>query len=233
MKVLMCLFFFYCLKINAVEITLVTENFPDFQYVDNNSQLVGRSLDKVKTALDNINIKYTILVDNWTVSYNAALRDENTCIFSIARMHNREHKFQWIAELENFESAIYALKSRNIKINTLNDAKRYKIAVLRENYGHHYLLDNNFSESKNLLLIESLDNIDELISTRYDVLDLVVLGRKQFYHRVKNQPKLKLLEPVFNLNDLTSPLYFACNINMAPALVLQLKRAFKKIYTPS
>jgi polar amino acid transport system substrate-binding protein len=233
MKVLMCLFFFYCLKINAVEITLVTENFPDFQYVDNNSQLVGRSLDKVKTALDNINIKYTILVDNWTVSYNAALRDENTCIFSIARMHNREHKFQWIAELENFESAIYALKSRNIKINTLNDAKRYKIAVLRENYGHHYLLDNNFSESKNLLLIESLDNIDELISTRYDVLDLVVLGRKQFYHRAKNQPKLKLLEPVFNLNDLTSPLYFACNINMAPALVLQLKRAFKKIYTPS
>jgi len=91
------------------------------------------------------------------------------------------------------------------------------------------LLERGFSESRNLLLIDSLDKIDKLISTRHSILDFVVLNKKQFNYRVKTEPKLELLEPVLGLNTAQSPLFFACNINMDPALITQLKVAFSKV----
>jgi len=207
----------------------VTEIFPDFQYIDSNGQLAGRSVDKVKKALATTDIKYTMSSHSWAVSYNAVLRDKNTCIFSIVKLPNREDKFSWIAQLERFDSAIYALKSRHIRLNTLNDAKNYKIAVVRDNFSHHYLLEQGFSETKNLLIIDSLDKIDKLISTRYDILDFVILSNQQFNYRAKLEPKLKLLEPILNLNTRQSPLYFACNINMEQSLQDKLSAAFDEV----
>ncbi|MEI8641031.1 hypothetical protein P4S68_07645 [Pseudoalteromonas sp. Hal099] len=52
----------------------MTEVFPDFQYIDENNQLAGRSVDKVRNALANTDIKYTMLAHSWAVSYNAVLR---------------------------------------------------------------------------------------------------------------------------------------------------------------
>lgn len=227
-----CFFYVLCLlcvKVDAAEITIVTEVFPDFQYINENNQLAGRSVEKVHKALQGTGIDYAILPNNWAISYNAVLRDKNTCIFSMVRLPNREDKFVWVGELERFDSAIYALKSRGIKLNTLNDAKRYKIAVLRDNFSHHYLLERGFSEKTHLLLIDNLDKIDKLISTRHNILDFVVLSKKQFNYRIKKEPRLKLLEPVLTLNTSKSPLYFACNINMDPSLVTQLKAAFSTI----
>jgi len=229
MKLIIFLLCIACIKTNAAEITILTEVFPDFQYLNKDNQLVGRSVDKVHKALEGTGINYSISANNWAISYNAALRDKNTCLFSIVRLPNRESKFTWVGELESFDSAIYGLKSRSIKLNTLNDAKGYKIAVLRDNFSHHYLLERGFSESRHLLLIDSLDKIDKLISTRHEILDFVVLSKKQFNYRIKTEPKLRLLEPLLNLNTSKSPLYFACNINMDPALVAQLKAAFNKI----
>ncbi|XQF94404.1 hypothetical protein ACOBV9_20000 (plasmid) [Pseudoalteromonas espejiana] len=54
-------------RVNAAEITIVTEVFPDFQYIDENGQLAGRSVDKVKNALDNSDIKYTMLAHSWAL----------------------------------------------------------------------------------------------------------------------------------------------------------------------
>ncbi|MBB1352825.1 transporter substrate-binding domain-containing protein [Pseudoalteromonas sp. SR45-5] len=229
MKLLIFLLFISCIKVDAAEITIVTEVFPDFQYINEDNKLVGRSVEKVHKALEGTGINYTMLAHSWAISYNAALRDKNTCIFSIVRLPNRESKFNWVGELESFDSAIYGLKSRGIKLNTLNDAKKYKIAVLRDNFSHHYLLERGFSESKHLLLIDSLDKIDKLISTRHHILDFVILNKKQFNYRVQTEPKLELLEPLLDLNTTQSPLFFACNINMDPALVSQLKVAFNKI----
>ncbi|XQF91362.1 amino acid ABC transporter substrate-binding protein (plasmid) [Pseudoalteromonas espejiana] len=87
-------------------------------------------------------------------------------------------------------------------------------------------MERGFSESKNLLIIDSLDKIDKLISTRYDILDFVILSKKQFKYRAQFEPKLKLLEPILNLNTQQSPLYFACNVNMPQSLQDRLSAAF-------
>ncbi|KKN56807.1 hypothetical protein LCGC14_0568330 [marine sediment metagenome] len=118
MKLLIFLLFISCIKVDATEITIVTEVFPDFQYLNEDNKLVGRSVDKVHKALEGTGINYTMFAHSWAISYNAALRDKNTCIFSIVRLPNRESKFKWVGELESFDSAIYALKSRSIKLNT-------------------------------------------------------------------------------------------------------------------
>ena len=75
-------------------------------------------------------------------------------------------------------------------------------------------------------VVDNLDKIDKLISTRHDILDFVILSKKQFNYRAQFEPKLKLLEPIFTLNTQHSPLYFACNKNMPQSLQDRLSLAF-------
>ena len=59
-------------------ITVVTENFPNFQYLDENGVLTGTVVDKVKSGLEKSGVDYKLSVNSWSISYNAALRDSNT-----------------------------------------------------------------------------------------------------------------------------------------------------------
>ena len=127
------LFILLCLLVSLPvlsAITVVTENLPQLQYQDENGELVGTVVDKVLTSLKQSNINYEISVNPWSVSYNAALRDENTCIFSIARLPARERDFIWLSKLGRFSASFYSFNFQQISISHLQQAKQYRIAVL-------------------------------------------------------------------------------------------------------
>ena len=139
----------------AAKLTVVTENFAPAQYLDANNNLVGDAADKVRLALDSAGIDYSISVSDWSMAYNIALRDPQTCIFSISRSPEREHNFIWFAKLAQFDTNFYSLKSKGISLTNLEQAKQYRIAVLKDNYSHHYLLSKGFKENENLMLFRA------------------------------------------------------------------------------
>jgi len=163
----------------VAKLTVVTENFAPAQYLDANNNLVGDAADKVRLVLDSVGIDYSISVNDWSMAYNIALRDPQTCIFSISRSPEREHNFIWFAKLAQFDTNFYSLKSKGISLTNLEQAKQYRIAVLKDNYSHHYLLSKGFKENENLMLFSSFDNIFKIIQTRSSSIDLVVIQRSE------------------------------------------------------
>lgn len=210
------------------KINVVTEILPKFQYLNSEGKLIGLSAIKVEQALQSANIDYNLTIYPWSVAYNAALRDRNTCVFSIARIAAREDKFEWVAKLHGFNASFYALEGSDIVLNSVEQAKDYKIAVVRDNFSHHYLKNEGFSEISNLIVIDNFDKIYDLLDTRKDIIELLVLNEAQFDFRKDVDKSLSKLQPIFRIEEAKSDLYFACHKEMDRAKLKALKVAFKR-----
>ncbi|MCF2856080.1 transporter substrate-binding domain-containing protein [Pseudoalteromonas sp. SMS1] len=210
------------------KLNVVTENFPNFQYINGEGELIGAAADKVRMVLDNAQIDYHISVQTWTTAYNTAARDSNTCIFSMAKNDQRGEKFNWIFPISKFTTSFYALKSSRIDIESVEDAKQYKVAVIKDNYSHQFLVKNGFIEGYNLVLINSFDRVFELLEARRSFVDLVILSDNQFKFKQQHDSRSGLLEPVLTLENLNTQLYFACNKNLAPHITKKIKLAYKQ-----
>ncbi|ESP94487.1 transporter substrate-binding domain-containing protein [Pseudoalteromonas luteoviolacea] len=208
---------------------IVTENFPQFQYINGEGELVGTAVDKVKAVLDKSKINYRISVETWTTAYNTAARDENTCIFSMAKNEQRGEKFNWVFPISKFVTSFYALKSSQISIDSIEEAKQYKVAVIKDNYSHQFLVKNGFIEGYNLVLINSFERVFELLATRHKFVDLVILSDDQFEFKRKHEPVSVLLEPVLTLRNLDMELYFACNKNLPPHVTKKIVNSYKQL----
>ncbi|AZZ95882.1 transporter substrate-binding domain-containing protein [Pseudoalteromonas sp. R3] len=215
---------------HAYTLTLVTENFAHFQYVNGEGELVGHAAEKVVKVLNEADIEYQLSVDNWSISYNSAKRDPNTCIFSIAKSKHRNELFTWVFPIGSFTTSFYALKTANIRIDNLEQARQYKIAVIRDNFSHQFLKSHGFTEGQQLLLIQSFDKIFQLLATRRDSVDLVILSDAQFDHKSKSEPMSSELERVMTLNKMNSQLYFACNKKVPPSVTSRIKAAYDRLY---
>lgn len=211
---------------SVAKLNVVTENFPPAQYLNEHNELKGHLADKVRKALNASLLDYSISVYSWSTAFNMVLRDSQTCIFSISRSAERENKLLWIAELSGLDAYFYALKSKNIKVDSLEQAKNYRIAVLKDNYSHQYLVSKGFEEGKNLLLINSFDNISKIIHNRKNSIDLVILPKQRAEFELASQINKDHLQPLFKLNKEQPSLYFACNKKIEPNLIKKLTLAF-------
>lgn len=221
-----CVFFLIVSQHCAAKLTVLTENFAPAQYLDANNNLVGDAADKVRLALDSTGIDYSISVNDWSMAYNIALRDAQSCIFSISRSPEREDNFIWFARLGQFDTNFYALKSKGIVLNNLEQAKQYRIAVLKDNYSHHYLLSKGFKENENLMLFSNFDNIFKIIQARSSSIDLVVIPAQRISHEQTYLLNELQLEPLIPINAHQAPLYFACNKKLPLQMQQQLSTAF-------
>lgn len=215
----------------AKVLNVVTEEFPDYQYLNGKGELIGSAADIVRQVLNLSQVQYEISLVNWAIAYNAVLRRPDTCLFSVARLPTREEQFLWMFPVGKFTTSFYGLKSAKIKINSLEDAKKYKTAVIRNNYSHLYLLENGFSEEKQLILISSFDNVFNLISTRKESLDLVILSDAQYRYREEHGELSEPLEKLYTLQDGLSELYFVCNRETEQPTVDKIVSSYRKQFT--
>lgn len=215
----------------AASINVVTEVFPDFQYLNEQGELVGSAAEIVKQVLEKSGVDYEISVVNWAIAYNAALRRQDTCLFSVARLASREDQFLWGFPVGKFTTSFYGLKSAKIKINQLGDALNYKTAVIRNNFSHLYLLENGFNEDQHLILISSFDNVFDLIATRKKSLDLVILSDAQYRYRLEMGGIHEPLERLFTLQQENTELYFVCSKSTDRRTFDKIQKTFKQLYS--
>ncbi|BBN83425.1 hypothetical protein PA25_34100 [Pseudoalteromonas sp. A25] len=221
---------FVCFASNANTLNVMTEDFPDFQYTNHEGVLVGSAAEKIKAVLNKAEVDYTFSVNQWSVSYNAAQRNPNSCIFSIARSDSREKLFDWLFPISGFTTSFYGLRSKKYNIEKLDDALQYKTAVIRQNFSHLYLKERGFEEDRHLIMISSFDNVFELLATRKGFVDLVILSDVQFEHKRTTERKTSLLEKKYTLKNFGAQLYFACNKALAPRTKEKIVEAYKALY---
>ena len=160
-------------------ITVVTDNWKPFNYMEN-GVIKGTSTEIVRVVLDNSGIPYKIQMYPWARAYKMALDMENVLIYTIIRMPVRENLFKWVRPLAESDSVfLYKLASRkDIIVNELEDAKKYRIGVVQEDMRHKYLISQGFEDFKNIEpVVRQEQNVRKLLLKR---IDLVGFSRNNF-----------------------------------------------------
>ena len=219
---------FFSAIIHAQKITILTEHLAPFQIVSGET-IGGISTEIINATLKEANYEYQISAYPWSISFNRAKREKNTCIYSLSRIPDREPFFNWVGHIISSTVSLHSLASKNIIITELNDAKKYKIAVIREDVTHHFLLSKGFIENENLYVMDNYDSLLKLLEIPSRNIDLVVINDDLIYNRVKSTEAASKYKNVYNMKDLTLNFYFACSLNTEKDIVDKLKATMKKL----
>lgn len=129
---------------------LVTENYPPFNMskdgsptVNNEEGITGISTDIVKTLFDRAGIDYTMVLYPWKRAYDMALKKKDYGVFSTTLTPERKDLFKWVGPIVMNDWVFLAKKSQKIKINNIEEAKKYHVggysgdatAIFLENHG--------------------------------------------------------------------------------------------------
>lgn len=195
--------------------------------VDSHARGYGREfIDKL--MLD-AGLRYTLEPQPFARALKTLDTNPSAVLFPMLRTVERESKYQWIGLLAKRNYYLYRLESRSdIVVHTLEDAKRYRIGVLRGDVRTDYLRAQGF--------VEGMDKGLELVNVSFSLLKMQQAGRIDLV--VFSDEGLKLaceeakircdgMVPAFRL-DLASGLWLAASPQMPPALVGTLRKAFQK-----
>ena len=116
------------------DLVYITEQFPPFSFQED-GKLQGISVDLLEKMLGHMNIalnRSEIEVLPWDQGYQMALQNNNTVIFSTGRIPEREASFKWVGPISPIKVSLFALKEKDIKINSSSDLKTLKIGVTKD-----------------------------------------------------------------------------------------------------
>jgi len=160
MKFIFIVFFSFCFKANAqtvFELKAVASSHKMLQYIEH-GQLKGPSAKIFKMLMHKIGIETKVEFYPWARAYNNVLTQPNTLILSITRTKERESSFIWLLKVNESKRAFISLKSNAGSIvNNIEQAKNKLIGVTRDSYSYTSLVENGFTEEKNLYVVSTVD----------------------------------------------------------------------------
>lgn len=214
---------------NAQELTIVTENFRPYNY-EENGKVTGIATEIVQAVFDKMNLQTPIEVYPWARAYQMALEQPNVMIYSIVRSPEREKLLKWVGPLcPRVNMYLYKLKKRpDIQLNSLEDAKRYTMGVVRDSLPHQYFRQKGFEENRNLYLISTQD---ALIKNFFmERVDLIMSDDLQYAKQAKALGfSPDDMEQAFPLSELNIEFYMAFNLQTSDELVGKVNAAFEQI----
>ncbi len=218
---------FSCQALTA-QLSIVTEHLAPFQIVTKDS-IGGISTEVIEATLKESGYQYTIESHPWTSSYNRAKQEKNTCIYSLARIPKREAMFQWVGHIINSTISFYSLSSNTLTISNLNEAKKYKTAVIKDDVTHHFLLANGFIENEHFYVMNNYDALLKLLEVPSRQIDLVIINDDMINSRVNSSTEASKYKDVHMLKELSLNFYFACSLNTDKKIVTKLIQVMKKL----
>ena len=188
-KVCYCLLLVLCLacfsSVAKDSLRVVTEEWPPYNYTNDNGKVVGAATAKVRWVLEQADIDYTLNSYPWARAIDLASSKKNVAIFSVYRTELREQQFKWVCPLISpVPTFIFKLKARtDLNIDTLDDVKRYQVSVTRGDLAQDVLTKAGFELGVNLdLAANGQISIKKLFANR---IDFVIYSEKALLEQLK------------------------------------------------
>lgn len=208
-------------------VRIVTEDFPPYNY-QGDGQVKGLSTEVVQAVLDQLELKVPFEFYPWARSYYIAQKQPNVLIFSIARIPEREDLFHWVGSIAPYRTSLYKLRAdKETQVNSLEDARRYRIGVSQDDVITTYLQSQNVN---NLEIVgRDVFNIEKL---RYRRLNLIAYDEASFNYIIqKRNIDPDVFERIYRLNDLSDQLYMAFSKGTPMSRVREFRAALLAIKT--
>lgn len=201
---------------SASALTFTTEDAPPYNF-SKDGKMTGSATDIMNEMLKRTGLQATITLLPWERAYSMGKDDKDTCVYSTTRTEPRESLFKWVGPLADNNWVLFAKMDSPIKIDKLDDAKKYKIGGYQGDAVAVFLQSKGFKVDET---IKDPQNVDKLEAGR---IDLWASGSQggPFIAKQHNPPvKVK---PVFNIKE--TQLYLACNKGMGDDLIKKMNDA--------
>ena len=113
---------------------LFTEQFPPYNMTSNSEpfahsadEITGLCSDLVKTIMKEAGVEYDMRLRNWSAGLSRATQKPNHGLFCMARNAERDKQFVMVGPLTSLRWTLFAAPGSNIKLSSLDDAKKYTI----------------------------------------------------------------------------------------------------------
>lgn len=225
-------FFSHATAKNNPVIHIVTEHLPPYQIVADDKKISGFAVDIIRKTMARSHYAYSLKSYPWVRSYKLAQRKENHCIFSVARLASREPLFKWVGPISKVNNTVmWGLKGQNIQVNTLEDAKKYTIAVNRDDIAHTGLIERGFIEDEHLYVLDDSKSLINVLITRPEI-DIIVADDTTINFRVELAGEsIEKLQKVHEIKDLPLNFYFACSPQTNDKVVAELAENLASVYS--
>ncbi|WP_196160669.1 ABC transporter substrate-binding protein [Reinekea sp. G2M2-21] len=130
-------------------LTIYSEQYPPFNYVDENGQARGAAYDLLILILDDLqrpDLSRAIQFVPWARGYREAQVSPNTLLFTMVRNESREKMFQWVGPV--FETSHALIGSRAFAATlpsplSLIDLTAYSVGVVKNDIGELLIEQSN------------------------------------------------------------------------------------------
>lgn len=213
------------ITLHANPIKLQTENFPPYNFSKEGKNFAkeedvsGISVDIVREMFERANVPMTLTLRfPWKRVYKMATEKDNYAVFSMVRTEEREDKFHWVGPLAPDEWVLFAKANSDIQINSLDDAKQYKVGGYKGDALTEYLLESGLTvtesaQDKHNIKKLMTGSIDFWASNSYSAQALV---------KQANQP-FSQFKPVFTVDKVD--LYLGLNKSIPESTAVRLQQA--------
>ena len=205
---------------------IMTEFFYPYNYEEEgvNKGIAVDALEHIIKGAGYIVDKSDFKLMPWERALLIAKHTPNTLVFSMAKTPDREPHFHWVGPIDKIENGLIALKKSNIKINSVDDIKRYRIGVAKTM--PRAVFDNTGVDFDSAEKVDTHEqNIKKLVNGRIDLMghDMSISDTNMRLLGL-NPDDVEVLLP---LNAVS--IYFAFNKDSDQKVIAELKNQFKLI----
>lgn len=223
-----------CLALHAFandEIRIVTEELPPYNMTQG-GRITGISTEVVQAVLKEVGMSAPIQSMPWARAYDTALNLENVLIYSITRTPQREKLFKWVGDIAPMHWYLFARAGSSIRLASLDDARKYQIAAVKEDAGEQYLLFQGFVAGKNLQSSNKYQyNYDKLKNGRADLWISLELNALHLIREAGEEPERTVVRAL-SLPELDGEngLNMAFSLKTPDALVERFRKALQSVH---
>ncbi len=182
---------------------------------------VGVVVNVVKELFRQADVEYKLRLMPPKRALLTTVETDGFCVFPVARSQEREVKLQWVSPVLISKHGLFSHPERPVKLQTLEDAKAYKLGSYLGSGVGEYLENSGFNveyAGRNEL------NARKLLKGR---VDLWVSDIESAKFLIKDE-ELPLAEP--EMVFFTTVRAMACNLGVDRTIVKQLQKTITQMY---
>lgn len=209
----------------ALALKLLTEENPPLNYTEG-KKLTGMATDVVQEMGRRAKMKLEFEVMAWNAAYEKAQADKETCLYSTARLPNRENAFKWVGPIATNKWGLFALGGFAPTIKSLADARPFRIGGVARDAKTEHLKQNGVT---NIFEVEDDKlNPGKLTLNRKEAqkIDLWITSVASA-RRVAAQARISDIKLVYVVREAES--YLACSPRTSAATLKALADALDRM----
>jgi polar amino acid transport system substrate-binding protein len=208
---------------------VIMDYYPPFSY-EEKGEIKGISTQVVKAVLKEAGMETAIKQYPFARAYQMTQKEENVFEYCVARTPEREKLFQWVGVVGPAIQAILALKDRDIRIEKMEDLKKYSIGTVLEDVIDQHLRKHEQQLGLKLDRVADYElNMNKLFMKRFDLCGMNKLVGMYLAKKLGHSEND--IKSVYTIEELTGDYYLVTGLKTPSETVKKLSAAFESVHS--